>query len=475
MAPDRSAVQRLGLMVADAVGINTAFAAAYWLRYEAELGGPIAWHNDVPYREYAPWGLILSATLLIIYWLEGFYGRRRQTTWAGSIYALSTSTVVGVAILTVLVFGLRPLAQSRLMLPYATVLIVLVLSLVRLTDLALWRRRLRCGQGVTRTLIIGAGEVGRAVMRNVVAEPDIGCAVIGFLDDAPKKQAQPIGRFKPLGGTADLPEVLQTHEVDGVIITLPWRSRDKIIALADRCEAAGVQVRIVPDLFQLSLNHVDFGSLNGIPLIAVRRPTIRGWDYQLKRAMDVVLSALTLLVAAPLMALIALAIHLDSPGPVLYRQTRVGRDGRTFTLHKFRSMKKGADEEREKLLRLNETTGPIFKIRRDPRLTRTGRILRRLSLDELPQLWNVLRGEMSLVGPRPPMPREVEEYEEWHRRRLDIAPGITGLWQVSGRSDLTFDEMVMLDLFYAENWSLGLDVSILLRTVPSVLLGTGAY
>ncbi len=475
MAPDRSAVQRLGLMVADAVGINTAFAAAYWLRYEAELGGPIAWHNDVPYREYAPWGLILSATLLIIYWLEGFYGRRRQTTWAGSIYALSTSTVVGVAILTVLVFGLRPLAQSRLMLPYATVLIVLVLSLVRLTDLALWRRRLRCGQGVTRTLIIGAGEVGRAVMRNVVAEPDIGCAVIGFLDDAPKKQAQPIGRFKPLGGTADLPEVLQTHEVDGVIITLPWRSRDKIIALADRCEAAGVQVRIVPDLFQLSLNHVDFGSLNGIPLIAVRRPTIRGWYYQLKRAMDVVLSALTLLVAAPLMALIALAIHLDSPGPVLYRQTRVGRDGRTFTLHKFRSMKKGADEEREKLLRLNETTGPIFKIRRDPRLTRTGRILRRLSLDELPQLWNVLRGEMSLVGPRPPMPREVEEYEEWHRRRLDIAPGITGLWQVSGRSDLTFDEMVMLDLFYAENWSLGLDVSILLRTVPSVLLGTGAY
>jgi lipopolysaccharide/colanic/teichoic acid biosynthesis glycosyltransferase len=173
--------------------------------------------------------------------------------------------------------------------------------------------------------------------------------------------------------------------------------------------------------------------------------------------------------------LIVLLIEYDSPGPVLFRQVRVGRGGRLFTLYKFRSMRQGADEEKTTLSDRNQATGPLFKMRDDPRLTRVGRWLRRLSLDELPQFYNVLRGEMSLVGPRPPIPAEVEQYQDWHRRRLDVPPGVTGLWQVSGRSDLTFDEMVMLDLFYAENWSLLLDFKILLRTIPTVILGTGAY
>jgi lipopolysaccharide/colanic/teichoic acid biosynthesis glycosyltransferase len=177
----------------------------------------------------------------------------------------------------------------------------------------------------------------------------------------------------------------------------------------------------------------------------------------------------------PLLLVIALAIRLGSPGPIFFRQTRVGREGRLFTCYKFRSMRDGADELRAALHDLNEATGPIFKMRDDPRLTRVGKIIRRLSFDELPQLYNVLLGDMSLVGPRPPMPSEVEAYQAWHRRRLEVSPGLTGLWQVSGRSNLTFDEMVMLDLFYAENWSLVRDFKILLRTVPVVLRGTGAY
>jgi exopolysaccharide biosynthesis polyprenyl glycosylphosphotransferase len=260
-----------------------------------------------------------------------------------------------------------------------------------------------------------------------------------------------------------------------VIVTLPWTAREKIVELVDVCGAFDVRVRIVPDLFQLSLNRVDGESLNGIPLIAVRAPTIRGWRFRAKRAMDVAFTSVLLALTAPLMAVTALAILIDSRGPVLYRQLRVGRNGHVFTLFKFRSMRIDADVVREGLSHHNEATGPIFKMRRDPRVTRVGRVIRRLSLDELPQLWNVLRGDMSLVGPRPPMPGEVEEYQEWHHRRLEVAPGMTGLWQVSGRSKLTFDEMVMLDLFYAENWSLFLDLKILMRTVPTVLMGVGAY
>ncbi len=474
MNPDRTGRSRATLAAADFVAINIGFAIAYLLRYSAEIGGDIAWYNYVPYREYMPWGIALSLILFVIFTIDGLYGRSRRS-FLDNLYTLLTSTIVGVAILTVLIFGLRPLAQSRLMLIYAAVLIVVCTGTIRLIDAYLFRRRLKRGTGITHTVIVGAGEVGRAVMRNIIAEPDMGLRVVGFLDDDPEKQAEPIGRFEPLGGTESLQDVLQTHRIDGAILALPWQSREKIIQLVDQCEAAGVRARIVPDLFQMSLNRVDIGSLNGIPLIDVRAPIIRGWSRRAKRAMDVGIAAAMFVIASPLLAIIAIAIRLETPGPVLYRQPRLGREGRLFTLYKFRSMREGADLERPSLLDLNEAIGPIFKMRNDPRLTNVGRTIRRLSLDELPQLWNVLLGDMSLVGPRPPMPVEVSQYKDWHRSRLDIAPGLTGLWQVSGRSKLTFDEMVMLDLFYAENWSLGLDLKILLRTVPTVIVGTGAY
>jgi lipopolysaccharide/colanic/teichoic acid biosynthesis glycosyltransferase len=177
----------------------------------------------------------------------------------------------------------------------------------------------------------------------------------------------------------------------------------------------------------------------------------------------------------PVWLLVALAIRLDSPGPIFFRQVRAGRHGKPFVFYKFRSMRQDAESELERLRALNEASGPLFKIRDDPRQTRVGRFLRRTSIDETPQFFNVLRGEMSLVGPRPGLPSEVAQYQEWQRRRLDIQPGLTGLWQVRGRSDLTFDEMVMLDIYYGENWSLGADVQILMRTVPQILFGDGAY
>jgi exopolysaccharide biosynthesis polyprenyl glycosylphosphotransferase len=195
----------------------------------------------------------------------------------------------------------------------------------------------------------------------------------------------------------------------------------------------------------------------------------------LKRLIDIAFSFFGLLFGAPLLALIALAIKLDSPGPILFRQERVGKGGRRFVCYKFRSMVEGAEEQKASLRGLNEADGPIFKMKDDPRVTRMGRWLRRFSLDELPQLYNVLRGEMSLIGPRPPLPEEVAQYQAWHMRRLEVSPGITGLWQVSGRSELPFDEMVLLDIYYAEQWSPALDMKIFLRTIPKLIFGDGAY
>jgi len=263
--------------------------------------------------------------------------------------------------------------------------------------------------------------------------------------------------------------------VDEVIITLPWMYHRKIVSIIAQCEREQVRVRIVPDMFQMTLSHLDVEDLGGIPMIGVRDITIGRTQGLLKRSMDVFVSLTGLILLLPFFALLALLIKLDSDGPVFFTQIRVGKNENLFACYKFRSMRQGAEAEQEQLRALNEADGPIFKMRDDPRITRMGRILRRTSLDELPQLFNVLMGHMSLVGPRPAPPSEVQRYQPWHKRRLEVAPGLTGLWQVSGRSELSFDEMVLLDLYYIEHWSPMLDVQIMLRTFPKMVTGEGAY
>jgi exopolysaccharide biosynthesis polyprenyl glycosylphosphotransferase len=210
-------------------------------------------------------------------------------------------------------------------------------------------------------------------------------------------------------------------------------------------------------------------------MIGVKEVGISGLNQLVKRTLDVVVAGIGLILFSPLMLLMAAMIKMESPGPVLFKQERVGKEGQLFTIYKFRSMVVGAEEQKESLQDLNEADGPLFKIRDDPRMTRIGKFMRRLSVDELPQLHNVLVGDMSLIGPRPPLPSEVENYQEWHKRRLEVAPGLTGLSQVSGRSGLTFDEMALLDIYYIENWSPALDTKILLQTIPRVIFGAGAY
>jgi len=461
------------VVVSDILLINASLLLAYWVRYELQWLRDVSQHH--PLSAYVPFGLLFTALMLLAFQMDRVYRQWRGCPWLDQVYRIINATAKSVIVMLAITFVLQPRQYSRLLLVEAGVIAVILLVLSRVVQNGIAGRLRARGVGVDRVIIVGAGEAGRTVMRAIVARPELGYHVIGFVDDDPQKGQTDIGRFKALGPTSNLARMIEEEAVDEVIITLPWMYHRKIMSIVRECERRQVSAHIVPDLFQMSLSRVDVDDLGGVPLVGVREIGFERGALLIKRGIDIVGAMVGLVLGAPLLALIGVAIRLDSPGPIVFRQTRVGAAGKTFDMYKFRSMHEGAEAELEQLRELNEADGPIFKIRDDPRLTRVGRFLRRTSLDELPQLWNVLRGEMSLVGPRPPLPAEVIHYMEWHKKRLEVRPGMTALWQVSGRSTLSFDEGVLLDIYYIENWSLWLDFKILLRTIPQVLFGDGAY
>jgi len=461
--------------LSDALLVVLSFRLAYWIRYDRQWLRLVEPAYHVSFRVYTPSVLITAAIIVFVYWLENAYHPERGRTFFDEFYIVFRGTLTGIALMIVVVFLAMPNYYSRLIFVYTGIVILVLLGLSRVIERLIVAGRRKRGRGVDRVLIVGAGEVARSIMRAVVARPDLGYRIVGFVDDDPAKAQTDIGRYPALGTTDGLSEAIKTHGVDEVIVTLPWNSYRKILTIMNQCQREGVAVRIVPDLFQMALGNVVVETLNGVPLLGFREPKLEDWQVFFKRAVDLLLASLVLVLSSPLLLIIAIAIRLDSPGSVIFRQLRVGRNGGEFTVWKFRSMRTDAEAQVETLRTQNEASGPLFKIRNDPRRTRMGRFLRRTSLDELPQFWNVLRGDMSFIGPRPALPSEVQEYAPWYRRRLEISPGITGLWQVSGRSDLTFDEMVLLDIYYIENWSPFMDLRIALKTIPTVILGSGAY
>ncbi len=449
------------------------FALAYVARYLWHIGGI----HEIVYPIPPALAALLGATAVGLALFDlargGTYRRLAGGTLDGSL-AVARAVTVAMAVVIVMGTVLQQTSVSRLAYVYAWALMILGILAGRVARGALLARAYRQGRGVRNVIVLGATPAGKMVMQNVAICLGRGYRLLGFVDEhgeAPRR----FGRFAKLGSAAELHELLAAHAVDELIVALPAASHARIAAILAHCGDRGVAVKLVPDLFDLRLSRVRLDSVVGIPIIDVQAERANRAGAALKRTLDLAVAGLALVVAAPLMAATALAIRLDSPGPVLFRQERLGKDGRPFTILKFRSMRTDAERQLALLREHNEASGPIFKMRRDPRVTRVGRVIRTLSIDEAPQLWNVLRGEMSLVGPRPPLAHEVAAYEEWHRRRLESTPGITCLWGVSGRSKLDFDEMVMLDLYYIDNWSLGLDLRILLRTALTLLRPSGAY
>jgi exopolysaccharide biosynthesis polyprenyl glycosylphosphotransferase len=470
-----------GQFAIDAGLIFLAFWLAYGLRYDWELGGLVQPADYEPFETFRSRALLLIAFTLLTFSVRGLYRLPRSTGMldeATMVVGGVTTAMAGV----ILTAFLSRFVPSRLVFIYAWAIAVVLLVgrryLTRIARRMLWARQIN----VDRVIVVGAGAPGRRIMQAMMATPQLGYRVVGFVDDSLSGEglavATEVGlsRADRLGFTEDLERLVADHDVDEVIIALPASDNQRALDIIDHCRQQDVRFKVVPDLIQLSLDRVDLGEVAGVPLIGLKEAAIRGTNYAIKRGIDFALATVVLVVMAIPMVVIAVVIRAGSPGPALYRQQRVGRDGRIFTLTKFRCMVQNADDQRAELMAMHGHMDPrLFKLRDDPRLTREGRWLRRFSLDELPQFFQVLRGHMSVVGPRPQMPEEVKTYEEWHRQRMLVTPGLTGLWQVNGRSNLTFDEMVRLDLYYAEHWSLWLDIKIVLRTIPAVLTGRGAY
>jgi exopolysaccharide biosynthesis polyprenyl glycosylphosphotransferase len=486
-APVTPARQRRRRMVAllaasDAALVFVAFVIAYWMRYQLVWPAPfnrivqeVLTVNSVPFYSFVPYALFLNAVLMALFAMKGLYRLPRHAgvlDYAGPIISASTT---GIALVVLIMIIQRPI-YSRLIFAFAWGWTIFLLLLARACLVNMRRWRWTRGIGRERVLVIGGTGLGRQVMDGIVAQTFLGYSLVGYLEDRdPPPNERRDGHFRHLGSVQDLESIVGRAAIELVIIALPFWQHHRLPEMVRICRAAGVEFRVVPDLFELSYDRVNVASLSGIPLIGLKELSLKGGNLLLKRALDLTLIALAAPIVLLVAGLLALAIKVDSPGPAIFKQLRIGKDGKPFTTYKFRTMVADAEARKAELVQLNEALGPIFKIRDDPRQTRIGRFLRRSSLDELPQLWNVVRDEMSLVGPRPQVPDEVAQYDEWHHRRLEVKPGLTGLWQVLGRSETSFDEMVRLDIYYAENWSPLMDLRILIETIPAVLSGKGAY
>jgi len=457
----RAAYHRLYRWVAlsDAITIELALLCAYWIRFGLGvptrdfslllIGAPVVvWavfggahlyeaYRFSPAEEFRRIILAISATIagvmLLSFWLKADLSR----AWVGASWALA------------LLFGL--------------------------TARRLWHARFghlrERGVLAFRTVIVGSNDEAQRLL-GVMQRPAFGFHPIGVVatDERPRDLGLPL-----FGSIGELREILTGSGAECVFVAASAVGPEDMKAIAKAVRLAGVEVRITATLPEVLASRLTVQPMGGLTTLSLQPVRLSGGQVVAKFTFDIVMSGLLLLLLSPLLLGVAIAVKLTSPGPVLYRQRRIGLRGKPFTMLKFRTMRAGADRDVDALRATHGVDNLMFKLRDDPRITRVGRWMRRFSLDELPQLLNVIKGDMSLVGPRPPLPEEVARYEDWHFDRLEVPPGITGLWQISGRADLTFDECVQLDIFYVENWSLSYELFILGKTIPVLLSQRGAY
>lgn len=328
--------------------------------------------------------------------------------------------------------------------------------------------------GLRNVIIVGAGKSAKKIAQEIQADNRCGINIVGFLDDNVPAGTEVSQGAKVLGKISDVEKYVKLYDCKEILIAISNISYERLHDIIDTCKAVVPTLKLSSRLYEIVPTKVTV-EFYGSQVVMDISSSMDGVHRVYKRILDIVISLVMLILTLPLLIIVSVLIKIDSPGPVFYKQRRVGKDGKLFWCYKLRSMYVDADKRKRELEAMNEASGPIFKIKNDPRITRVGRIIRRYSIDEIPQLFNVLLGHMSLVGPRPGTPEEIERYENWHKRRLKVPQGITGLWQVSGRSNLSFNEMVILDLYYAENMSIMTDINIMLRTIPAVIFGRGAY
>ncbi len=454
------------LFVLDSLTVGLAFYLAYrlWSRTAGE--------SAVPFDRHWITMLVQIACMVLVFFFSKLYHLQRAASRMDELYSIATAVSVGTVIsfaVTAFVFKSNTfdVDYPRRMVVFAWGLTIFLMAVGRNLHRWIQQALQSRGYGEERVLIIGTGEVGQMIRQKIQHSPGLGYKVVGFVANGSARQS--VMDIPVLGRLEDLSAIIQQHSISEVVIGLPNASRQELLSIISLCERGRVGIKIYPDVFQIMATEVSIGHLNGLPLLTVRDVALRGWRLTLKRLVDIVMSALALIVLSPLMLLTAILIKLESPGPVFYPQERMGLDAKPFLCLKFRSMRQDAEAE----------TGPVWASKDDPRRTRIGTFIRHFSIDEFPQLINVLVGEMSLVGPRPERPVFVEQFRRSIPRYMDRhreKAGITGWAQVNGlRGDTSIIERTKYDLWYIENWSLWLDFKIILRTVFNVITDRNAY
>jgi len=455
------------MMVFDAIMVAIAAILAYFLiNHKAMLYPPVYYLWLLPIVV-----LIWSCLLMYLGLYESFRTKSRKQV----LVIIATAGLVGFIIFGNISFLCKLTYLCRGLMVSAFALATLMLSVEKIILVTILRRLRRKGFNFRNVLIVGTGQRACQLIEQINGHQELGLRIIGLVDDDERLHGKQILGHAVIGGLEDLSGILRSNPIDRVIFVVPrgWLSHIEKAVLY--CETLGVTVSVAVDLFKTKFTFARDENFMGIPMISFESTSDKIGQLLVKRLFDIIATALGIIILSPVLLTVAVLVKLTSPGPIFFKQVRCSLNGRTFYLYKFRTMVVDAEAKLADLLKHNEMSGPAFKMANDPRVTPIGRFLRKTSLDELPQLWNVLKGEMSLVGPRPPIPQEVDQYDHWQRRRLSMRPGITCLWQVGGRNKITdFNEWSKLDLEYIDSWSLSLDFRILAKTVPVVLLGVGA-
>ena len=483
MLKEKESVIRKSMILFDAFIVSIAFLICIFLRqhfrdfYKLDLlpsvhvvSGTIGSISD--YLVILFFAAILWCAML---YLNGMYRSMRTRTLYEIVWIIIKSAIFTGLALGTFIFLFKLVFASRM---FFVIFIIGSMTLLLVEKIAIFsimhfaRRR---GYNFRRLLIVGTGRRAAVFINKIQSHPEWGFGILGAIDDEPGREVEKVKDVEVIGTLKDISKLLHAHAIDEVIFVIPRLRLNHIENAVRVCETEGVKATIAVDLFDLKIARSHQTELDGIPLLTFETSNAKEWQLFIKRAMDIVISGLGIIIFSPLLLIVATLIKLTSSGSVFFKQKRVGLSGRKFVFYKFRTMYKGADKKLSELEALNEMEGPIFKIKKDPRISPVGGILRKFSIDELPQLFNVFVGHMSLIGPRPPLPNEVVQYKSWQRRRLSMRPGLTCLWQISGRNKIDFNEWMKLDLEYLDNWSLWFDLKILIKTIPVVLFGIGAY
>jgi len=464
--------------VVDMALTTVAFFAAFFIRNEIfpridPSHFPTGLYPLIDYVKIYPLVFAIWSVLLFSY--QSYHSHRTVSVRRETLTTLRVVLVGNILLATIAyLLPLRQLSRSWFVLFAALSAGLLVSEKLLLRVMARFVRS--NGLNYRTILIVGTGKRATEIAGLLDEHKYWGYKILGFVSDG-HRLSNGWSRYPIFGTVPELKDILERGEqgaIDEIVFAVTRRKLDEMKAIFLFCEELGIRTRVAMNFFPNRLARIEVEELEGVPFLTFTTTPSNESQLAVKRMFDVAVSLVMLTCALPALAIAALAIKLSTPGSVLFKQQRIGLNGRIFTLYKFRTMIADAHERREEVRHLNEMSGPVFKAKSDPRVTTIGRFLRRFSLDELPQLWNVLKGDMSLVGPRPPIPEEVGLYQRWHRRRLSMKPGLTCLWQVSGRNNVDFERWMQLDLQYIDNWSPSLDLKILLRTIPAVLSGRGA-